>query len=390
MIESLLFNHRKVNYAIIDIMPKQNQNYLSKDQLPLLKLLAKKHNKIITFIDLETNGLLMKEKVHPESGVEYKVPNDEFAITEVGLLHITPDGQLIESGLLVNPDEFMPAKAQEVTHITPEMVLYQKPWKAHIPKMVKWMENNIMVGFNTIGFDFKALVRVNAKYGYVSDVKYPRDVRSMYLRATNMEFGKAGKLVNVAERFGITLEGDAHRAGYDIAITALLAERFLELYGLELFDCLDATMDADDVHQLDENGDIVKRKVPFQHEVIDFYTQSPCADIKLLASILGVEDKKITSSLRRALEEGWLRSTQVIPEEEVVWLNTVIDTVRDKAWKGASDGKYGKIFRELEKYNPPFELTYTHVHVALADNPVVKVDYMDDPSFKVLDMVPWE
>lgn len=370
-------------------MPKKNQNYLSKDQLPLLKLLAKKHNKIITFVDLETNGLLMKEKTNPKTGAVFNVPNDEFAITEIGLLHITPDGQIIESGMLVNPDEFMPEIARNVTHIMPEMVLYQKPWKAYIPKLTKWMDNNIMVGFNSVGFDFKALCKVNAKYGYVSEVKYPRDVRSMYLRITNLEFGKAGKLVDVANRYGVTLEGDAHRAGFDIALTALLAERFLELHGLDLFDSADAKIEADDVRQLDENGAIVKRNVLYLKEVVDFYTTSPQADLKLLASVLNLEDKKLTSSLKRAIEDGLLTPEQVLPIEEMAWINSVINMARDRAWKGASSGKLGILFRTLEKYNPPFNLTYTHVHVALADNPLVKVDYMDDESFKVLDIVPW-
>ena len=369
-------------------MSKQT-NYLSQDDLPLVKLLAKKHNKVITFIDLETNGLL-KRKITKPDGKTFEVPNDVFAITEIGVLHVTPNGQIIESGHLICPDDFMSKESQDVTHIHPEMVLYSAPWKFYAPKLAKWMSDHIMVGYNSCSFDFNALVKVNMRAGYFSSVNFPKDVRSMYLRATNKDFGNKGKLTELAERYGVTLSGDAHRAGFDIALTALLMEKMLEVHGIDLFDHPDSAKNPDNVKRLKEDGSIERRAQKFQNEVLDFYIMNPRGNIQRLTESLGVDDKEVMPAIRLLLEEGVLLPEQIIDGYEAAWLKSRINDARNKAWKGASSGKYKALMNALIEHNPPFNLTYLHMHVALADNPIIESNYMDNESFHILDIVPWE
>ena len=195
------------------------KEYLVDLNLPILTKIARKYNKIITFLDLETTTF---------------IGSPGFGITEIGMLHLYPDGTLTEQTSLINPEFEIPLDVQEITHITNEMVADMPTWGVSACELTKQIAyNNIVIGFNSIGFDFPAIINQNERYQEFDTVfTKPKDVRS-YWRLIS---GKAsGRLVDIAATYGIVNAG-AHRAMIDVIMTALVLEKFLEIKGIDFFD----------------------------------------------------------------------------------------------------------------------------------------------------------
>ena len=68
--------------------------------IPILKGLAKKHNKTLTFYDLETTNLLAAKT---------------FGITDVGAVHVHPDGTCTQQSSLLDPENPISPEASNVT-----------------------------------------------------------------------------------------------------------------------------------------------------------------------------------------------------------------------------------------------------------------------------------
>ena len=118
------------------------QNFVSTPielDVPILKGLAKKHNKTLTFYDLETTNLLAAKT---------------FGITDVGAVHVHPDGTCTQQSSLLDPENPISPEASNVTGITQDMVDGQATWaQAAMAPFREWMVRNIVLGFNNIAFD---------------------------------------------------------------------------------------------------------------------------------------------------------------------------------------------------------------------------------------------
>ncbi len=184
-----------------------------------LSQLSQVLNKTLSFIDLETTGM-----VHEKN----------FAIIEVGIVNISPT-KVEELSSLINPEMSIPKYISEITHIYDNMV-YDKPNFSHFSKyLAKVAKNNILCGYNSKTFDSKGLEKMLRQHNFNYTFDNQLDFRHIFLRCRKIFDGipgQSGSLVQACNHHNINVSGSAHRAGYDIAITALLADSLLKKYGI--------------------------------------------------------------------------------------------------------------------------------------------------------------
>jgi DNA polymerase-3 subunit epsilon len=201
------------------------------NSLPNLQILSSILNRPITFIDLETTGM---------------VHEHHFAIIEIGLVHINSK-TVIEKSSLINPKMRIPKHISDITHIYDNMVV-GKPEFSHFSSYVgKIAKDHILCGYNSKTFDSKGMEKMLKKHSINESFTNQLDFRHIFLRCRkNFDGipGQSGSLTQACSHYGIVIPGDAHRASYDIAITAMLAEKLLEKYGFgiihkDISKCLD-------------------------------------------------------------------------------------------------------------------------------------------------------
>ena len=171
---------------------------------PLIEL-AKKHNKVITVFDIEATTFLGRRG---------------FGVTEIGMLHVNPQGQLATSGSFVNPEHRIAKDVIELTGITNEMVKNALTWKDGWGQAWSTIsETHIVIGFNSTSFDVPALVSQHKRYELPDLVcKQHWDARKLHTKAHNTT---KGKLPEVAELLGLDISAfKGHRAVNDALLTA--------------------------------------------------------------------------------------------------------------------------------------------------------------------------
>ncbi len=187
----------------------------SLDKLQQLSFLL---GKTLTFIDLETTGMIHESN---------------FAIIEIGLVHISPD-KIIEKSSFINPQIKIPQYISELTHIYDYMVNDKKTFSHFASYIGNIAQKNILCGYNSKTFDSKGMEKMLQKNFIYNKFNNQLDFRHIFLRCRkNFDGigGQSGSLVQACQYHNIYLPGNAHRADYDIAITTLLAEKLLEKYG---------------------------------------------------------------------------------------------------------------------------------------------------------------
>lgn len=191
------------------------EKYLEKYPLTNLKKLSTFLQKTLTFVDLETTGL-----VHEK----------QFAIIEIGVVHIIGN-EIKEESALVNPRMKIPPHITEITGITNDMVYGKRGFEDFVSYFEKIAKENIFCGFNSRPFDSKGIERMCKKYERSFVFKNQLDIRQVFIKTRNNLLGiksQAGKLTEASAFHNIFLKGTAHRAAYDIALTVLLAEQLLK------------------------------------------------------------------------------------------------------------------------------------------------------------------
>lgn len=192
--------------------------YIDKD-LPNLRKLSTILNMPLTFIDLETTG-----RPHERN----------FAIIELGILYITPT-EVMERGALIYPEMKIPPFITDITGITNEMVHGKSLFKKYASYCAKVAREHVFIGYNSKSFDSKGLEKMIAKNGYNDTYQNQLDIFHLFLRCKKNFDGdssRSGSLTEACKKHKIYVDGQAHRAQYDIAITGLLAEKLLASYGL--------------------------------------------------------------------------------------------------------------------------------------------------------------
>ena len=199
--------------------------YLIGETLPNLRKLSEILDMPLTFVDLEATGLV-HEKL--------------FAIIEIGAIRITPNS-IIESSSLVDPEMLIPNLITDITGIDNNMVQGSPKFPYFNKFFTTTSEIDVLCGYNSKSFDATGIKRMGRKYNSNYDFNNQLDFRHIFLRQRNSLTGvssQKGSLVDACNFYNVKMPttGTAHRAGFDIAITALLAEKLFLHHGLNILE----------------------------------------------------------------------------------------------------------------------------------------------------------
>ena len=181
---------------------------------PLVQL-SKQRNKVVTVFDLEATTFLGR-------------PN--FGITEVGMLHINPKGQLATAGSFVNPQHRISSDAKKLTGITDAMVKDALTWGDGWGEAWSLIaKEHLVIGYNSGSFDANAIISEHKRYGVGDLVMVDHlDAFKMHKKAHDT---KSGKLADVAAWLGIDISKfEGHRATNDAVMTALVMSALWERF----------------------------------------------------------------------------------------------------------------------------------------------------------------
>ena len=194
--------------------------YLNNKSLDQLQKLSQILDKELIFVDLETTGL---------------VSDPNFSIIEIGLVSIT-EKRIKEHSSLINPKVKIPYHITNLTGISNEMVKNSPVFDKYTSYFHKKINDIILLGFNNKAFDSKGIEKMCQKQNRYIKFNNQIDIRYLFLKHRNEMFNiksMKGSLTDAAKLYKIYLDGNAHRAGYDIALTCLVCEKIIQLKGLE-------------------------------------------------------------------------------------------------------------------------------------------------------------
>ena len=304
--------------------------------IPILKGLAKKHNKTLTFYDLETTNLLAAKT---------------FGITDVGAVHVHPDGTCTQQSSLLDPENPISPEASNVTGITQDMVDGQATWaQAAMAPFREWMVRNIVLGFNNIAFDNPGIISQNVRYGDdPGSFLDTRDVRSMARIMTGT--GK-GKLVDLAQRYGINPDG-AHRAIFDVVMTVKVLENMLAEYGLELFEHpgakITASRPVENLFRPAISRDGQESEwINQEDRILEIIDACGYHSTERLANMLGMDRRYCGDLVDSMIMDGRMDYAVVEDPQAQKWLLASVPHVIGEAWTGSDRGKYKPIFESVK------------------------------------------
>ena len=304
--------------------------------IPILKGLAKKHNKTLTFYDLETTNLLAAKT---------------FGITDVGAVHVHPDGTCTQQSSLLDPENPISPEASNVTGITQDMVDGQATWaQAAMTPFREWMVRNIVLGFNNIAFDNPGIISQNVRYGDdPGSFLDTRDVRSMARIMTGT--GK-GKLVDLAQRYGINPDG-AHRAIFDVVMTVKVLENMLAEYGLELFEHpgakITASRPVENLFRPAISRDGQESEwINQEDRILEIIDACGYHSTERLANMLGMDRRYCGDLVDSMIMDGRMDYAVVEDPQAQKWLLARVPHVIGEAWTGSDRGKYKPIFDSVK------------------------------------------
>lgn len=318
--------------------------------VPLIKQLAARYQKTITFFDLETTGF---------------VASPTFGVTEVAAVHIHPDGTVTEQSTLVNPEYPISPAAAEVTGISDDMVADYPNWgvlcRDHLHQ---WATHNIVLGFNNIDFDFKAVLKENARYGQPNTHFVDgRDVRSYW----KLKTGSAkGKLTEIAASYNISPEG-AHRAIYDVRMTAKVLEQFLIERGIDFFDVPEGKLNPSKRFiKGQQTEDNPTGYIDVEARILELIDQCGYSSLSRLTFLTGVPEFDLTQLLGNLMYDGRLDPEIVADPNAQAWLMRRLPYTIEETWTGENRGKLKPLMVSVGRY-PPF-VDYLQLRVFLKQN----------------------
>lgn len=160
------------------------------------------------------------------------VDHSKDSITEIAAIKVV-NGEIIEKKdfifqELVKPyKKKIPKKVEELTGITNEMVAECRNIWEVFPDFAKFIENNVLVGYNCMTFDSKFLVRAGRLSNLIINNQY-FDVMHLVKKYKKSIDTENMTLVQVGKTLGIE-NPQAHRALADAITTAKVYLKILEL-----------------------------------------------------------------------------------------------------------------------------------------------------------------
>jgi hypothetical protein len=209
---------------------------------------------------------------------------------------------------------------------------------------------NIVLGFNNIAFDNPGIISQNVRYGDdPGSFLDTRDVRSMARIMTGT--GK-GKLVDLAQRYGINPDG-AHRAIFDVVMTVKVLENMLAEYGLELFEHpgakITASRPVENLFRPAISRDGQESEwINQEDRILEIIDACGYHSTERLANMLGMDRRYCGDLVDSMIMDGRMDYAVVEDPQAQKWLLARVPHVIGEAWTGADRGKYKPIFESVK------------------------------------------
>ena len=310
-----------------------NSQLPTPDTHPLIFRLAKQLGKPLSFYDIETTGL------------GYKKPT--FGITEFAFLAILPEGKAKAHAKLLNPQNIIEQAASDVTGITQDMVDHLPSFGDHADKVIKMMEHTIMVGFHCDLFDTPALLSQIERYGIEKPSEWHSvDLRTIWVTTQNT---KKGKLVEIAEHYGVPFKG-AHRAYADCAALADILEQMIWKHGIDVFtksirmnwEGASSSAEDDSKSKQKTKSNELSEKALILKEVLDKAFE---AKIKIEDFVKNVKEKGFTLEVTRYGGARYFHEKGTEKEEKI----SGSDLGKGYTWKDVTSKLKGDVPEDLKE-----------------------------------------
>lgn len=306
--------------------------------------LAKALGRPLTFFDLETTTFRGKRN---------------FGITEVCGFSVTLDGVGSIYGHLINPEQAIDAKVVELTGITPAMVRDKETWGHRYAGLFRDIAHSHWIsGFNTKTFDCPAVLDMNARYGQPIEGGFPYvlDVYRLYLALERPE-SKKGKLVDVADFYGVAPQGAVHRATADVILTVETLDAMLARHGVAAVQLvLEPQPSAVEANTAPANA--------FER-IEAVLAQGDIRDVVRLAEALALPPKVAALELSKAVDEGRVNPMPFVNEATLMWLREMlVEAPTDMLLAG----RLKPLYEHLMPLRPDgLEFDYLQLRIGLLD-----------------------
>ena len=144
-------------------------------------------------------------------------------IIELSAIKVTGQKIIDTFDSLIKPQNSLDPKSIEVHHITYSMLKDQPTIDVVLPKFLKFIGKNQLLGYNISSYDIPVIKRIAKSLGYSFNNDY---IDVLYLAQDKMKFLPSCSLSNVAAYFLIVTTGN-HRALKDCEITKMCYEKLL-------------------------------------------------------------------------------------------------------------------------------------------------------------------
>lgn len=318
-------------------------------RIPLVRNLARKLGKDIVIYDLESTTL---------------VAMPTFGITEVAMLTIPCDGgPLIMRADLVNPENPIDPVVIGLNGITQAMVDHQPTFQIWIDQFMIVARETLAFGYNSTNFDGPGVRRESTRYGQEVVFEDTIDLRQRYvdlMRKTGN--GRKGKLAEVLEIFGIVIEGEWHRAGFDVIATALVTEAILEHYGIT--GLLERPLHR--IPNPTDNVNKVKAELTPRMKIVYDAINANGYDSRKIAKENDISINEVCDDAWDLFHGGSLRIEQIAETRVQSFLKPHIKACAERAW--GSEETYGRlrhVIGEIRCLDGAPYVDYTQLKIAL-------------------------
>lgn len=186
----------------------------TKLELPALVALSQARKKNVTVFGLTTTTFMGDER---------------FAVLEVSMLHINPQGQIAWTTALVNPEKAISPAVSQKNGLYASDVKDCPTWaEGWAEAFTHIADKHIVIGFNCVEMGCPAVQSQNERYAMAPAVfNDVIDVRSLWWA---LNHGKKSTLPDVAQHFSVYVDA-SHRAQADVIATARIMDRMVATYG---------------------------------------------------------------------------------------------------------------------------------------------------------------
>lgn len=319
-------------------------------------MLCKRLKKHIAVYDLETTTFRGR-------------PN--FGITEVCSIFISPEGELGIEGDLVNPERPIDPRVVQLTGISDAMVRNKPNWGNSYAQMFENIASGECwaTGFNNRTFDNHAVIEMNRRYGRpIQSFSLTFDVRELHLILTKAK-SKAGKLVEIAQQYGVTSRSELHRARADAVLTVELLDAIIGEFGIDaVAACIEAGQDpvASLISNRPSAEDLNRASTAptklSQTALLSFLQGKEAVEVPHMREALGVDEKTLSFELGKAIDEGKVNPRIFAKPLSQSWIT---QELIELDYQLLEQGKLKPIYDALASSAPEDILDYVQLRIAL-------------------------